>query len=163
MPERHTGPGPTATTSSRQTPRSLLGFDYGQQRIGIASGQRWSGTATPLTTLPARNGQPDWNAVARLIEEWRPDALVVGEPLALDGSETGLTRAAQRFARRLEGRFGLPVFMMDERLSSREAEGRIRQARGQGGRRKTNREEVDRLAAQIILQNWLDQQGKRNE
>lgn len=146
-------------TQQARPPRTLLGFDYGERRIGVATGQRLSGTASPLTTLHSQNGKPDWEAIGALLREWQPDALVVGEPLGMDGTETDQTRAAQRFARQLEGRFALPVFLVDERLSSREAEGRIRQARGKGHKRRMNKEEIDSMAAQIILQSWLDQQA----
>lgn len=130
----------------------LLGFDYGQRRIGVAVGQTITATATALTTLAARDGQPDWAEVAALIEEWRPDALVVGLPLRLDGTESELSRAAQRFARRLEGRYKRPVHLMDERLSSRTAEQtRIRSGVRQG---------LDALSAQVILQDWFELFGE---
>ena len=130
----------------------LLGFDYGQRRIGVAVGQTITATATALTTLAARDGQPDWAEVTALIEEWRPDALVVGLPLRLDGTESELSRAAQRFARRLEGRYKRPVHLMDERLSSRTAE----QTRTRSGVRQG----LDALAAQVILQDWFELFGE---
>ena len=132
---------------------TLLGFDYGSKRIGVAVGQRLTGTATALTTLPARDGQPDWDALGRLIDEWRPAALVVGLPLRLDGSESGTSEAARRFARRLEGRYHLPVHLMEEALSSVAAEEVLAQGGGKtaGG--------LDAQAARIILQNWLDEHG----
>lgn len=130
----------------------LLGFDYGQRRIGVAVGQTITATATALATLAARDGQPDWAEVTALIEQWRPDALVVGLPLRLDGTESELSRAAQRFARRLEGRYNRPVHLMDERLSSRTAE----QTRTRGGARQG----LDALAAQVILQDWFELFGE---
>jgi putative holliday junction resolvase len=130
----------------------LLGFDYGQRRIGVAVGQTITATATALATLAARDGQPDWAEVTALIDEWRPDALVVGLPLQLDGTESELSRAAQRFARRLEGRYKRPVHLMDERLSSRTAE----QTRTRGGARQG----LDALAAQVILQDWFELFGE---
>lgn len=130
----------------------LLGFDYGQRRIGVAVGQTVTATATALATLAARDGQPDWAEVTALIEEWRPDALVVGLPLRLDGTESELSRAAQRFARRLEGRYKRPVHLMDERLSSRTAE----QTRTRDG----TRQGLDALAAQVILQDWFELFGE---
>ncbi len=134
-------------------PRTLLGFDYGSRRIGVAVGQELTATARPLETLPCRNGQPDWPALGRLITTWQPDALVVGMPATADGTETPFVLAAQRFTRQLHGRFGLPVYTSDERLSSREAERQLSadQRRNQPGL-------VDRLAAQVILQAWLDSQ-----
>ena len=130
----------------------LLGFDYGQRRIGVAVGQTVTGTATALLTLAARDGQPDWAEVTALIEQWRPDALVVGLPLRLDGAEGELSQEARRFARRLEGRYKRPVHLMDERLSSRAAE--------QSRSRKGNRQALDALAAQVILQDWLELFGE---
>jgi putative Holliday junction resolvase len=131
--------------------RTLLGFDHGEKRIGVAVGQCLTHTASSITTLKAANGQPDWNMVTRLIEEWRPDALVVGHPLRSDGSKSASTEAAERFARRLEGRYHLPVHLMDERLSSATAEDLLA-SRGKTG----DKAAVDALAARIILQHWLD-------
>ncbi|MDV3237979.1 MAG: Holliday junction resolvase RuvX [Gammaproteobacteria bacterium] len=136
-------------------PQTLLGFDFGLRRIGVAVGQRVTGTATALTTLAARDGQPDWTQIARLLETWHPDALVVGLPLQLDGTDSEVTRAAQRFARRLEGRFHLPVFLHDERLSSHTAEQWLREHAG----KLPAAGAADRVAAQVILQDWLDSQG----
>lgn len=144
-----------ASVTEAPPPQTLLGFDFGMRRIGVAVGQHVTGTATALTTLAARDGQPDWTQIAQLIEDWRPDALVVGLPLQLDGTASDLTRAAQRFARRLEGRFRLPVFLHDERLSSHAAERWVREHAGKLPDSGT----TDRVAAQIILQDWLDSQG----
>lgn len=134
--------------------QTLLGFDFGTRRIGVAVGQRVSGTARALTTLNARDGQPDWPQVERLIATWQPDALVVGLPLQLDGTRSEVTAAAERFARRLHGRFHLPVHLQDERLSSYAAE------QADTGRRKSD--SLDARAARIILQDWLDSQGDRH-
>lgn len=130
--------------------QTLLGFDYGKQRIGIAVGQSITGTATALCTLNTRNQQPDWDRISKLIEEWKPDALIVGLPLHADGSDSEITTAARRFARQLEGRCRLPVHTMDERLSSHAAEQLQRQdkAAAKAG--------TDAVAAMIILQNWLE-------
>jgi len=134
-------------------PRTLLGFDFGTRRIGVAVGQELTGTARPLTTLTSRDGGPDWAAISRLIEEWRPGALVVGIPYHLDGSEMELTHLATRFGNRLRGRYNLPVFTVDERLTSAEAEMQLREAGN-----KLDKGAVDPVAAQLILQSWLDQQ-----
>ncbi len=122
----------------------LLGFDFGRKRIGVAVGETVTGSARPLAVLPARQGAPRWEAVGALIEQWRPVALVVGLPVHLDGSEHELTRAARRFGNRLHGRYHLPVFFQDERLTSDEA----RRERGGAG-------PVDDLAAALILRDWL--------
>ena len=99
-----------------------------------------------------RIGVPDWTAVEALIREWQPDLLVVGEPLNMDGSPSELGARAQKFARRLHGRLGLPVELADERLSSFEAKQESR-ARGHGG--DFRKEPVDSYAAELILQTWL--------
>lgn len=139
---------------TRLTTRFLLGFDYGRKRIGVALGQSVTRTASPLDTLAASDGQPDWQAVRQLIETWQPSALIVGLPLALDGSEQDITAEARKFARRLEGRFRLPVHLVDERLTSREAEHIIQVQKGK------DNDDVDRIAAQIILQTWIDNAEK---
>ncbi|HEB58077.1 MAG TPA: Holliday junction resolvase RuvX [Gammaproteobacteria bacterium] len=131
-------------------PTTVLGFDFGTRRIGVAIGQTLTQSARPLTTLRARDGQPDWQEVNRLLAEWRPDALVVGLPVHMDGSEHERTQAARRFGNRLHGRFQLPVIWMDERLTSDEAERRLREEGGDA-------DEVDAVAAQLIVQSWLDQ------
>jgi len=101
--------------------RTLLGFDYGDKKIGVAVGQELTASAHPLTTLYALSGQPDWEAISHLISHWRADALIVGLPLNLDDSEQRISKAARRFANRLWGRYQLPVYLADERLSSRGA------------------------------------------
>ncbi len=94
------------------------------------------------------------------MDTWKPDALVIGMPYHMDGTEQEITRAARRFGNQLHGRFQIPVFEMDERLSSREAEDRIVEERAKGNRKKTKKEDIDMLAAQIILQDWFEQQSE---
>lgn len=136
--------------------RTLLGFDYGSKKIGVAVGQELTGSATPLKTLRNSNGDPDWRAIGELIEQWRPAALVVGIPLNMDGSEQPMTAAARRFLRRLEGRYGLPVYAADERLSSIAA-GELRYDVPAGDRRSRRRLGVDEVAATVILQTFFSQ------
>lgn len=131
--------------------QTLLGFDFGIKRIGIAVGQSITGTATALCTINTRHGKPDWDRISGLIEHWRPEALVVGLPLHDDGSDSNLSKAARRFAQQLENRYRLPVHPMDERLSSHAAKQFMRQS--------TSKQEVDAVAAMIILQNWLEIQA----
>jgi putative Holliday junction resolvase len=131
--------------------QTLLGFDFGTQRIGIAVGQSITGTASALCTINASQGKPDWVRISELIEHWRPDALVVGLPLHNDGSDSNISKAARKFAQQLEGRYQLPVHPMDERLSSHAAKQHMRQA--------TGKQEVDAVAAMIILQDWLETQA----
>lgn len=116
-------------------------------------GNQETGTSQPLLTLRARDGIPDWVQIGKLLQEWQPVRLVVGQPLNMDGTESELSRLAAKFGRRLEGRFGLPVEYMDERLSSFEAKQQMREAGHAGDYRKNP---IDDLAAQLILQSWLN-------
>jgi putative Holliday junction resolvase len=134
--------------------RSWLGFDHGAKRIGVAVGQSVTGTATALCSLRARDGLPDWMAVEALLETWRPEACIIGLPLLNDGTEGASAAAARRFARRLQGRYKLPVHLVDERLSSYAAESLI-------STRPSGTKDVDAVAAQMILQSWLDQNGEK--
>ncbi|MCW8847274.1 MAG: Holliday junction resolvase RuvX [Sedimenticola sp.] len=129
---------------------TLLGFDYGTKKIGIAVGQTLTGTATPLTTLRAIQQKPDWTKISLLIEEWRPEALIVGLPYDMDDAEAEIAPLARRFARQLEGRYRLPVHMTDERLTSQIA-------RQELGRAAKNYEELDAIAAKLILETWLSE------
>lgn len=129
--------------------RTLLGFDYGTERIGVAVGQEVTGTAAPVNTLKTIKGAPDWDKLSQLIEQWQPELFVVGLPLNMDGTESGMCKKAQRFGNQLNGRYNIEVVMMDERLSSTEAE-QIKS--DQGIQRQT-----DELAAQVILQTWLNE------
>lgn len=134
--------------------RLLLGFDYGTKQIGVAVGQVVTGQARELCTLKAQNGVPDWTRVEALVKEWQPDAIVVGLPLNMDGTPSEMSARAEKFARRLNGRFGLPVHTHDERLTTFEAKGE-RLAQGQrGGYRERP---VDALAAALLLEGWLAQ------
>ena len=137
------------------TARTILGFDFGMKNIGIAVGQELTRTANPLTAIKARDGIPDWEQIAQLLQEWQPALLIVGLPLNMDGTEQTMTAAARRFGNRLHGRFGLPVEWQDERLTTYEALDQM------GIRSKMDsrqRSDVDQLSAQLILQSWLNQQ-----
>jgi len=133
----------------------VLGFDFGERRIGIAVGQRITGTATPLTTIISKNQNPDWDAIGELIREWQPEALVVGMPYHLDGNDTRLSERIRKFCRQLEGRYRLPVHQIDERLSSAEAERYLKHERQQGRKKPVQKNEIDQLAAAIQLESWL--------
>lgn len=130
----------------------LLGFDYGTKQIGVAVGQLITGQARELCILKAQNGVPDWQKVEALIREWQPDAIVVGLPLNMDGTPSAMSERAEKFARRLNGRFNLPVHMQDERLTTYEAKGQ-RLSEGQRGSYRDN--PVDALAAALLLESWL--------
>jgi len=134
---------------------TVLAFDFGLKRIGVAIGESLLGQARPLTTLTGEANAARFDAIARLIDEWQPARLVVGLPRALDGSEQQMTARCQRFAQQLEGRFGLPVILVDERLSSSEADARLGAA---GLPWQARKQQVDAVAAQIILQDYFDAQ-----
>jgi len=132
---------------------TVLAFDYGTRRIGVAVGNTLMRKAHPLTTIAGEANAARFAAIAALIGEWRPEALVVGRPLHADGAAHGMTADAERFARRLEGRFGLPVARVDERYTTQDAEAAL-VANGVAPRaRKAVR---DQVAAQLILQSWFD-------
>jgi putative Holliday junction resolvase len=136
----------------------VLAFDYGTRRIGVAVGQSITATATPLAALPARDGIPDWTQVEQLLATWRPQRLLVGLPLNMDGSASALSQRAQKFANRLHGRSGLPVTTWDERLSSFEARGLLL-GRGGEGTGEGRRRGVDSLSACLILEGWFASRG----
>lgn len=130
-----------STTDVSASHTSFLAFDFGLKRTGVAVGNRLTRTATPQSTIRAE-GDARWPPVAAVVAEWQPDALVVGVPFHPDGAAHENTRRAQRFARQLRGRFGLPVFEVDERYSTTEAH-------AQGAR------DADAAAAAIILEQFL--------
>lgn len=143
--------------NAARPPDVVLGFDFGTRRIGVAVGSAVSGQAQALTTLHHRDG-PDWDAINRLVAEWRPQALVVGLPLLEDGSEQPITGHARRFMDELGRHVGLPVHEADERFSSTEAWERLRLQRATGARRKRlAKGDSDAMAAQVILESWLRQ------
>jgi putative Holliday junction resolvase len=132
---------------------NVLGFDFGQRLIGVAVGNRLAGRARALESVA--NG--DWPRVDLLVREWSPDRFVVGLPLALDGSEPAIARAARAFAAALEHRFGRPAELVDERYSSREAAGRFAERRAHGAARRRDAAAIDALAAEVILDAWFAQ------
>lgn len=137
-------------TSSTHT--VLLGFDFGLKRIGVAVGQTVTQTARPLITVSAVQGEPQWNKLDNLVKTWQPDGFVLGIPLNMDGTAQPLSDAARRFGQQLHERFNLPVYEMDERLSTKDARERIF---AEGGYKALQQEQIDSVAAQLILQNWL--------
>jgi putative Holliday junction resolvase len=132
---------------------SVLGFDFGEKRIGVALGERLIGIAHPLTTISTEINDERFQQIGQLIEEWKPVALVVGLPLSLEGEEHKVTKLCRKFAHRLEGRFKLPVCMVDERLSSVAASQMLKEL-GIGGRKQ--KPMLDQVAAQHILQSYFD-------
>ena len=129
-----------------------MAFDFGLSQIGVATGNCLLGTTAPLPILRAKDGIPEWRLLESLVAEWGPDLLVVGDPLNMDGSDSKLGALAAKFARRLHGRLGLEVQMVDERLSSFEAK---HESRERGHRGDFKRQPVDSLAAELILRTWF--------
>lgn len=138
--------------SSAPQAQTLLGFDFGLRRIGTAVGQTLTGTATPLVTVTARDGQPVWESVDQLVRAWRPAALVVGLPVAMGEDKAYILHAAQQFIQALQQRYQLPVHGIDERLSTKEARQQIFAA---GGYRALQQTPLDCYAAKLILESWL--------
>ena len=130
----------------------ILGFDFGTKYIGIAIGQTITSSASPLCSIRAQDGIPNWDTIAQLITTWQPDLLVVGLPLNMDGSEQPLTARARKFAQRLHGRFGLPFVLQDERLTTADAKATLF---AQGGYKALKKEQIDALSAVFILENYL--------
>lgn len=131
----------------------LLGFDFGMKRIGVAVGQTITQSARPLGTIKASRGIPQGDSLDQFVKRWHPDAFVVGIPLNMDGTEQPITSAARQFVNLLRERYHLPVFEMDERLSTKDARERVFK---QGGYKALQETEIDSIAAQLILQNWLE-------
>lgn len=132
---------------------SVLAFDFGTRHIGVAIGQRFTRTARPLNPLKADHGVPQWPQIAKLIQEWKPDALLVGMPLNMDGSDSNMSDRARVFARLLVEKHQLPVLMIDERLTTFAARGQLLQGRNQG--REDPR--AHGIAAQLIAESFLNE------
>jgi putative holliday junction resolvase len=139
---------------------TVLGFDFGSVRIGVAVGETLTGLAHPLTLIASEPVVQRFEKIGALLAEWQPQQLVVGLPTHLDGVAHEMTQRCRRFGHQLHGRFNLPVTWVDERLSSVEAERRLQKA-GQSVRQ--TKRHVDAVAAQILLQQWLDQHAATND
>ena len=136
--------------------QTVLGFDYGRRKIGIAVGQTSTGFAEGIATIPADSPAGPWLKIGKLIEDWRPDALVVGLPLAVDRSEPKFAGFAREFGRQLHCRFELPVNFVDETLTTDFADAIIRETTAFGKRITKRRKSVrDQLAAELILKTYL--------
>jgi putative Holliday junction resolvase len=145
--------------ASAGAPQIILAFDYGTRRIGVAAGDTLTRTARPLATLRCAGAVP-WADIDRLVADYQPAQLVVGLPYNMDGTPTDVTKASRRFAHDIKRRYGLPVALVDERLSSREAAEQLRDARARGlKRRRTTHGDIDKVAARILLERWFDEPG----
>ena len=132
---------------------TILAFDFGEKRIGVAVGEMLLKVAHPLTTIESEINDVRFSSIEKLIDEWRPGLLVVGLPTHMDGKEHSMTSLAKKFAQRLEGRFNLPVMMIDERLSSAEATENLSAS---GVKSVNHKGLIDAVAAQTILQSYFD-------
>lgn len=132
---------------------TTLAFDFGEVRIGVAQGDAEVGLSHPLTTVTGDSNEVKFEAVAKLVDEWQPVQFVVGLPVHADGTEHELTRLSRKFGRRLQGRFKLPVYWVDERMSSLYAESLLAEAQVFGRKQKAV---LDQVAAQAILQGFFE-------
>lgn len=130
----------------------VIAFDFGFSKIGVAVGNKSTLTASPLAQISARQGEPSWQAIDKLLADWRPAALVVGIPQTLDGKKQYTTKPARAFCNALAQRSGLPVHPVDERLTTVEARSQVFEA---GGYRKLKKTSIDSVAACLILEQWL--------
>ncbi|MEE4185774.1 MAG: Holliday junction resolvase RuvX [Gammaproteobacteria bacterium] len=136
--------------------QTALALDYGLRRIGVATAAPVAGTASALTTLAARAGEPDWAALDTLVREWEPQALVLGLPRNSDGTESAMTVRVREFEQQLTERYKLPIYLVDERYTSAEAESLLKAQRRSGQRtRKLQKRDVDSLAAALIAASWI--------
>lgn len=134
---------------------TVLGFDVGSRRIGVAMGSPLAYQARPLAVVEVHAAGPDWAAVDRIYREWRPDGFVVGDPLTLDGGSQPARERAHAFARELQTRYPLPVLLVDERSSSMEAAQRFARERADGRRRRRDAAALDAMAAAVIVERWM--------
>ncbi|MGV7960216.1 Holliday junction resolvase RuvX [Photorhabdus tasmaniensis] len=134
--------------------RTIMAFDFGTRSIGAAIGQEITGTARALTSFKATDGIPNWQQIEKLLKEWRPDLVIVGLPLNMDGTEQLVTAQARKFANRLHGRFGVQIELQDERLTTVEARAHLFD---RGGYKALDKGKVDAASAVIILESWFEQ------
>ena len=132
--------------------KQLLAFDFGLKQIGVATASGIIKTANELTILTAKDGQPQWHQVEKLLQEWQPELCLVGLPLNMDGTESQLSLRARKFANQLHGRFGVAIEMVDERLTSFEAKQQSSEAGHKGDYKKAP---IDAMAAKILAEQWL--------
>ena len=132
---------------------TLLAFDFGVRRIGVAVGESSTRIASPLGAIESEANEIRFREIGKLVDEWQPAGFIVGRPKHADGSEHAIAKLAEKFGRRLSVRYALPVIFVDETLSSATAEASLRGVRTRAKRRS----DVDALAATIILQSYLDQ------
>lgn len=133
--------------------RSVLGFDFGTKYIGVAIGQEITGSASPLGSVKANDGIPNWDNIEHYLKEWQPDVVVVGLPLNMDGTEQPMTKSAKKFGNRIHGRFGVQVEFQDERLTTTDAKAQLFQ---QGGYKNLKKDNIDAHSAMLIIESYFE-------
>ena len=136
--------------------QSYFGIDYGTRKVGVAVGQTLTRTAMGIAVVPVRGGEVDWKELDSLVQRWRPNAFVVGMPYNMDGTESDMTVAAQKFARVLSERYQKPWHPMDERLSTRAAREITRDNAELIGKKYNDKTKVDAMVAQLLLESWFE-------
>ncbi len=147
--------------SAQTVMATVLAFDFGIRRIGVAVGNASIETANPLTTVHTPGTEPDWPQILKLVKEWAPDLILVGLPLMLDDTPSANASAAEQFGAELAAKSQRNVLMVDEKLSSAEAKEAIKSSRQAGLRKRTRPGDIDKFAAQVILRTWLNQRDGR--
>ena len=143
---------------TKKISKTLIGFDFGKKYIGVAVGQELTGSATPLGSIKAKEGIPNWDNLKQYINEWEPDMVVVGLPLNMDGSEQQLTRDARKFGNRISSQCNIQVVFQDERLTTVDAKERLF---AQGGYRNLKKDNIDALSAVLIIESYFEAQVSR--
>ena len=146
---------PSAASFTLRADGTVLGFDVGARRIGVAVGNALTGNATAIAVIDVHAAGPDWAIFDKLLREWRPDGLIVGDPMTLEGGDQPVRKVAKAFAQQIHARSGLPVAMIDERNSSQEAARRFAAARAAGTRKRRDADVLDAVAAAVIVERWL--------
>ncbi|KPZ67688.1 Holliday junction DNA helicase RuvA [Shewanella sp. UCD-FRSSP16_17] len=139
--------------------KTVLGFDFGTKSIGVAVGQEVTASAAPVSAIKANDGIPNWDEIEAVIKEWKPDFIVVGLPLNMDGTEQEMTQRARKFANRVSGRFGIKVVTQDERLTTTDAKARLFEL---GGYKKLTKGQVDAVSAVLIIESYFENQFLEN-
>lgn len=134
----------------------LLAFDFGLKRVGVGLGITITGTASPLQTISYQNNDMLWESVNTIIEEWKPQLLLVGLPNLNSGQQHSLEKPIKKFANQMKHRYQLPVEFIDESFSSSQAENRLKQMRQSGRKKKIDKQEIDKQAAALLVEQWLE-------
>jgi putative Holliday junction resolvase len=145
-------------TPDNSRPETIVAFDFGLRRIGVAVGQGVTASASPVAAVRNSDAGPDWRAIATIVSEWHPSRLIVGMPLHEDGAPSEMSGRVERFVGELK-RFDLPVQLVDERYSSLEAAEMLKSQRTEGQRGRVNKEAIDSMAAALIAERWLGRTG----